>query len=1770
MITISGYRILKQIYESSNSQVYRGTQEVDNQPVILKLLRAEYPSPERIRQYKLEYEVVRSLNLDSVVRAYDLQPYKNTFAIIFEDFGGDSLRCLMNDYGWTVSLDQFFNIAIQITESLGDLHSVNIIHKDINPSNIVFNPETNELKLIDLGISTVLSRETMTLRNLNVLEGTLAYMSPEQTGRMNRALDYRTDFYSLGVTFYELLANRLPFDVQDAMELVHCHIAKQPIPLHKIDPEIPKTVSRLIMKLMAKTAEERYQSALGIKADLEICLKQLRTNGLIVEFPLASNDISDKFQIPQKLYGREDEINHLLTAFEQTSQGNTEIIVVAGYAGVGKSALVNEFHRLMTAQKGNFVTGKFDQYQRNTPYYALSQALNEFCNQLLAESSEKLEEWKQKILNAVGNNGQVLIDVIPHLEFIIGPQPDVASVGPKEAQNRFNLVFQNFIKAISQSDRPLVLFIDDLQWADIASLALLKTIIVDQESKYLLIVGAYRDNEVNVTHPLIEMLEDIKKIAPKKLSFIQVNNLSIENINNLVSDALSCSLTYSRPLTELVYEKTQGNSFFTAEFLKTLYAEALLTFERKKRKWQWNVAQIQAKNITDNVVELMANKIDKLEESTQTALQLAACIGNTFDLATLSIISQDQETDILARIFPAIKQGFLVPLDSKYKLIENSSNRDEIAREVKFKFQHDRVQQAAYSLIADTQKKSTHLKIGRLLLASTIKEELETNVFDIVNHLNKGLQLVNDDREKIQFAELNLMAGQNAKTSNAYTSASKYLDMGLRLLPESSWNTEYDLTLNLYVEQVETQYLNVNFEQAEKLAEIVLNYARTVLEKVRVYETKIQFYTAQNQMKVALNIGLHVLNILGIELAENAPEDLIIETLYKLPAMTDPIQRAAMQILMAIVPPAYLANPGFFPKIIFTMLGISNKHGNSPPAVFAYSSYGLLLCGSMGNIELGYRFGKLALWILEAFDAREIKCRGHYIFNSLIRHWKEPEREATTSLQKAIHIGLETGDITYACFASVDYCSNIFLIGEPLEFVSHEQEKYITLIQTLKQEFPLYYAKIWGQLTLNFTDASADRKCLLGPLFNEIEMLPVLQQANNLTALLSAYLSKIILNYFFRNYAEAILNADLVEKYEYAVVGLFTSTQNSFYFSLALLALYPTAESKKQTEYLEKIILLQRNLAMWAENAPMNFQHKYMLVEAEKARVLEKFSEATIFYEQAIKGAKESGYIHEEALANELAAEFYLNRGLEKVAQVYLLDAHYGYIRWQATAKVKDLEERYPQWFNKSSSAIAKPSPTTSDSGKTAAAALDLESVLKASQALSEEIVLDTLLAKMIKIVIENAGAEKGYLILDKSGQWSIEAEGRLDFEDTVVLQSIRLQTLAETAFPKSILNYVARTRANIVLNNASHEGHFTQDSYVVAHRPKSILTTPIVNHGKLIGMLYLENNLTTGAFTCDRIEVLKLLCSQVAISLENALLYSTLEKANQQLEDYSHTLEKKVEERTKELKAAQKQIIAREKLASLGALTAGIAHEIRNPLNFVKNYAEGSIELTDEAIEAVEQQAEYLDEEAFESLKEILVDVRENAAIINEHSQRAENIIKSMVQHARTESGDRKPSDVNDILDRAVQFAYHGIRARNDRFNLHIETNYDRTIEHLSLAISDISRAFINLIDNACYAIASKINENEASFVPMLWIQTCNCSDIVEIHIRDNGPGIAPEIREKIFHPFFTTKPTGEGTGLGLSLTHDIIVEQHGGTITVETAVGKYAEFTITLPKTI
>ncbi|MBE8966131.1 AAA family ATPase [Nostocales cyanobacterium LEGE 12452] len=1511
-VNIPGYKVSEELYNGSRTLVYRAVRETDLLPVVIKLLKNPYPSFSELLSFRNQYTIAKNLNSSLIVQSYSLQAYQNGYALVMEDFGGTSLKNYLLKNNIT-SLQEFLKIAIVLCDILNLLYHERIIHKDIKPSNILINPETKQVKLIDFSIASLLPRETQSFVNPNVLEGTLAYISPEQTGRMNRGIDYRTDFYSLGVTFYELLTDELPFHSNEPMELVHSHIAKLPEKLSsRTEKEIPQVLCEIVMKLMAKNAEDRYQSALGLKFDLENCLEQLQETGEILSFEIAQRDVCDRFIIPDKLYGREAEVENLLQAFDRISLGATEMMLVAGFSGIGKTAIVNEVHKPIVRQRGYFIKGKYDQFQRNIPFSAFVQAFRDLIGQLLSETDEQLAQWKDKILSALGDNSQVLIEVIPELEQILGKQPAAPELNGSAAQNRFNLLFLKFIAVFTTPEHPLVMFLDDLQWADSASLKLIQVLMSPSEVGYLFIIGAYRDNEVFPAHPLMLRLEEMKK-AEATVNTLTLNPLSQTHINDLIVDTLSCSTVLALPLTELIYQKTKGNPFFATQFLKALHEDRQIVFNYERGYWECDIAQITARSLTDDVVEFMEQQLQKLSSKTQQILKLAACIGNRFDLNTLAIVSEQSAVDVADVLWKALQEGLILPQSEVYKFYLSheraDKNTDNIEENVTYRFLHDRVQQAAYSLIPDDQKQTIHYQIGQLLLQQISPEARVDRIFEIVNQLNYGTALIGEQTQRNELAQLNLITCRKARTATAYQAAREYAVVGLSLLGEDAWQQQYEMTLAFHELAAEVAMLCGDFETMEKFIDLVTEQAHSLLEQVNVYRIRIQAKTSQRQLSEVLAIGIKLLQQLGVTIAESpTPADIqqsiqeineligdrqIADFVY-LPVMTDANKIAITQIASSIMAAAYTCGSLLYPLLATLLVKLFLRHGNISVSATNYTCYSLVLC-NMQNIDLAAQFGQLALNVAAKFDDKASKLEVFFLLGNFILHRKSHLKEMLPLLSESYTLGLEVGNLEYAGYAVHNFCLISFWCGQPLANLEEDTRTYYHALVQLKQLGAANYCLIDWQVISNLLGLAKHPTILSGSAFQETEFIPLLQSANDIYGLYIFYSYKLMLCFLFGKVEPA--NNYAFECRNYFMSGAGTVAEPAFYFydSLVALALLSQPSSEVST-VLERVAENQTKLQHWAHHAPMNHQHKVDLVEAEKCRVLGQKCTAIELYDRAILGAKENEYIQEEALANELAAKFYLNWDKEKIAQIYMQEAYYCYARWGAKAKVADLEKRYPQLLasilqqTRSTlstyetifalgSVTSISSPTSSGS---ASVALDLAAILKASHTISGEIELEKLLSSLLRIVIENAGADKCVLMLLRDDRLLIKGS-ITEGSEPVVLQRLAVEDSQD--IPLKLIYKVKHNRQTVVLINAIADPNLANDPYIMRQQPKSILCSPILHQGKLLGILYLENNLVTGAFTSDRVELLNLLCAQAAISLENARLYERSLEYSQQLE---------------------------------------------------------------------------------------------------------------------------------------------------------------------------------------------------------------------------------------------------------------------------------------------
>jgi len=1475
----SGY-VLESLRESPDFTLYRGRQNGNSSPVLVIALTAEPLLPQGLRRLEHEYSLAAELDPAWAVKPLALARHEGRMILVLQDPGGEPLdRTLEQGQGQPLDLTRVLRVAIGLTTALGQMHRHGLVHKDIKPANVLVDEDGN-VRLTGFGIASRLPREHQSPIPPEIIAGTLAYMAPEQTGRMNRSTDARSDLYSLGITLYQMLTGALPFVAADPLEWVHCQIACQPIPpADRV--AVPEPLSAITMKLLAKNAEERYQTAAGLEADLRQCLAEWQSHGRIDPFPLGAHDSSDRLLIPEKLYGREREIDALLASFDRVvAQGTPEFVLVSGYSGVGKSSVVNELHKALVPKRGLFASGKFDQYKRDIPYATLAQAFRTLVRQILVKNEAEVDQWRSALREAVGPNGQVIISLIPEVEFIIGKQPPVPDLPPQEAQNRFQMVFRHFLGVYARPEHPLTLFLDDLQWLDAATLLLLGDLLTRSEVRNLLLIGAYRDNEVSPSHPLMRTLEAMHT-SGARMQEIVLGPLALDDVSRLVADTLHCGREGAQPLAKLVHEKTGGNPFFAIQFLTALAEERLLAFNLASATWIWDLERIRSKGYTDNVVDLMIGKVKRLPDETQGALQQLACLGNVAEIGTLALVHEKSEEGIHAALWDAARTGLIYRQESSYM------------------FLHDRIQEAAYALIPEGERAVAHLRIGRMLASRAVPAEVEDKIFEVVNQFNHGATLLTDSDEKTEVARLDLRAGRKAKTSAAYASACAYFAAGMALLEDQDWASQYELMFSLWLERAESEFLTGNFEQAGQLIEELLQRGTSKVDRAAVYRLKIQLQIAKGEYPQAVGTALACLRLFGIELpAHPNPEQVQaeyetvwrnlegrpVENLLDLPLMTDPELQAAMAVLRWLLEAAYAIGPQLFCLILCRMVNISLLHGTSSPFAYALGWFGTILLPEFHRYGEGYRFTRVACELAEKHGFMADRA-ATYLALGMIACWTQPVATAMDFSRTAIRTATETGSLSIACYSILITLFVLLLRNDPLDSVWRESERGLHFtrkagfrnIADMLVSQQRFLAAMQGRTATfsTFSDTEFDEAA-----FEE-------QFTGNPSPLTTClyWILKLKARLLSGHYVEALAAADKAKAMLWAAPGQISLLDYFYYTALTMAALYEKASADEQSRWRESLTAHREQLREWAETYPPTFADKHALVSAEIARLEGRAFDAMQLYEQAIQSAHENGFVQNEALAYEVAARFYVGRGFQTFAHVYLCKARNCYDRWGALGKVKQLGELYPHLHDE-----RLPASTTSTI-RTPVRQLDVEAVVKAAQALSSEILLPKLIETLLRIAVEHAGAERGLLILLRGEEPQIEAEATTGPGGTQV--TMRHTAVTTSDLPRSALHYVIRTRERVVLDDASVGNLYSEDEYVRAKLARSVLCLPIVKQTKLVGVLYLENNLTPCAFTSDRVAVLEMLASQAAISLENASLYSDLQRGEAFLaqgQSISHT----------------------------------------------------------------------------------------------------------------------------------------------------------------------------------------------------------------------------------------------------------------------------------------
>ncbi len=1502
---VPGYEILERIYQSGVHVLYRARRIENKEEVIIKTCADKYPKKEDLLEIQREYRIGSQLKIEGVIKYYDLVPYGlGNLAVIMERFGISLHDYVSKFENQIIPLNKFYPLAIRLVQICGNIHVKKIVHKQIEPSNILIDPVSEEVVIVDFGAASELSREY--LENVSfskLLKGNLPYLSPEQTGRINREIDYRSDFYSLGMTFYEILNGQLPFQANDPLEWVHSIISRDPMPLHESNPRVPHKLSEIITKLISKNAENRYQSAYGLIKDLEKCRESLDKGHHDFSFDIAEFDVSRKFKIPQKLYGREEEVEKLESYFSRSSDGSIEFCLVSGYSGVGKTALVKELRRSIVKKNGHFIRGKFEQFRQNAPYVAVGNAFSDLMRQLLGESENRLKSWQKKIKQSLGSNAQLMVDLIPELQIVIGEQEVVPELSLEESQNRFLMLFVNFVKVFAAEDHPLVIFLDDLQWSDVPTLKLINRLVTANDLGYLFVIGAYRDNEIDTTHPLNLTLREIQ--SNRFVENLSLSPLDLEATTQLTRDTLLADPTRSKELSRVFYEKTGGNPFFTIELLKNLKYKEVIYFNVEKACWDWDIKAIKDEDYSDNVIDILVNSQSRLSPSSQRSLQLAACIGTTFDLNTLSIIEGRSTDKTGARLYDALRFNMIVPLDESYKYIGAQESDLEqlesgIVSELNpvYKFQHDRVQQAAYSQIPIEERKELHLSIGRLILKHSSKEVQEERLMDIVGHLNQGRHLITAKQERGVLARLNLSAGIKAMQSSAYESAVGYLRIGNEILGEDAWKEDYQLAWELNNELQQAFYLAGDWKNADTWSSILLEYSKTPIEKGLILASRTRQYSTTQRMKESIQAAHEGLFILGFEFASDPGTSDVeqevkrvyenlqgrpISSLINLPEMTDQKARIANQLLMEIFPAAFLSGSGqMFPYLVLKSVNIALKYGNSIESAFAYVAYAMLLCGFFNDPAQGYEYGRLGVNLSEKLGDISLKARIIYVYTMFVHHWSNHWSSMTPWFRNGIETGYQSGDLLYLAYSAQD-C----IIWDPkldLETASEEHRRLLEIVEECEYQDSLDSGTLFLQMQLNFQGLTKSKYSLTNDDFDENQCIEGMYERHFMTGISNYHIYKAEIHLMYNDAVGAFEHILEQEKLMASVIALPQVVRFHIVSFLVRSMLLPTLKPEDQELYLGVMHDSLKKVSGWASHCRENFEHLRLHMEAFLESFKGNVNTALSLYEQAIKTAKEYGFLRDEAMANEMAGRLLLGLGLPKAADGYLQEAQYLYYRWGAHRKVEDMEQNY-QVFDGSVS-YGKEQSYGSGSKKPGAKGkevvhtdlLDISSVLKASQLISGELVLEKLLKATLSVLIENAGAQKGFLVEQREKRIIIRAYFE-PHKDTEHREQVSEGSEQEHQLPLSLINTAIRTNKPVVIDNTDELNPFSSDPYLKKSESRSMMCVPLPLHGKWPIAVYLENNITYGAFTEERVQVIKLLASQASVSMENARIYERQEK---------------------------------------------------------------------------------------------------------------------------------------------------------------------------------------------------------------------------------------------------------------------------------------------------
>ncbi|MBR0697375.1 AAA family ATPase [Bradyrhizobium lablabi] len=1792
--------------------------------VLMVTLTREHPSSTSRDRLAHEYALKDELEGDWAVRPLALIRERGRTVLMLEDPAGEPLDRLL---GAPMELGRFLRLATGIAAALIRMHRRGLVHKDLKPANIVVNP-AGEVRFTGFGIASRLSRERQAFEPPETLAGTLAYMAPEQTGRMNRSIDSRSDLYALGVTLYQMLTGTLPFTAAGPMEWVHCHVARQVKPPAERIAGVPDIVSAIVMKLLAKTPEERYQTAAGLRRDLQRCLAAWEARGRIEHFGIGKSDMPDRLLIPEKLYGREREIDSLLTSFARIGgSGMPELVLISGPSGIGKSALVQELHTALVPSGGFFASGKFDQLRRDIPYATLAQAFQSLIRHLLAKSDADLAPWRDALREALDPLGQLMVDLVPELRLIIGDQPPVPEASPQDAQRRFQLVVRRFIGVFAQPSHPLALFVDDLQWLDVATWEMLEELLTRSDLRHLLLVGAYRHDEIDGEHPLKRKLETIRH-ASASIREISLGPLALDGAEQLTADTLHCEPAQAAPLAQLMQEKTGGNPFFLIQFLRALAEEKLLTFDHQKASWSWDLARIHAKGYTENVVDLMVGKLGGLPGEARQALVGLACLGSSAAPTTLARALGTSEKQVHADLRGAVRLQLIELVDGCYRFV------------------HDRVHEAAYTLQPDEDKPALHLRIGTALAAHVVPDETSETVYLVAGQLNRGIAATTSEAERRQIIAINLSAGRRARNAAAYSAAIAYLEVARKLLGDEAHPHCSETAFAVALLRAECEFLVGHLDNADAQLLLLSQSCPNVHASSEVTRLRSKLYSVQGQLTRAVAVGLEFLRLVGIdwrphptdpEVDEEGSrlrmlaEQLSDDQLHAIPPATDPDHRATMAVIADLVTPALLTDLNLSHLVIMGSARLTLQHGTSESSCYPLACTFSVLYNRYADPKLGLRLAQFGVSLANrqpqlAFSGRTIAVFGYYV-----TPWVQPLRSGLPFVRRGRDIVSATGDLAWVAWLHWTATSIRLFCGDPLHEVYKDTEQGVAFAEDAGFELPAANSSTQRDLALSLI--GRDKESSFG-VPGPTERHP-LEASCPQTACLH-YVTQMQAHVVAGHYGTALEFAARADRLFRSVRAYLELVEYRFYAALAHAAACDTSPPDRHELHAGSLRQHHHELTIRCARVPANFGDRLTLLAAEIARIEGRTLDAERLYEEAITLARDAGFVQIEAIAAECAARFYEARGIRTAALSYLANASDCYLRWGAGAKVRQLEELYPHLREREFA------PSAMRTIGAPVEQLDLATVLKVSEAVSGEIVLEKLIETLLRTAIEHAGADRGLLLLPRGSELRVHAEA------TIGSASVRIDLcdlpISTAELPESLVLYTARTQESVILGDISERGTFSGDQYMRRKRTRSALCLPLIKQGKTVAVLYLENSLAAGVFTPARIAILKFLASEAATSIENARLYreiseresrirrlvdaniigicifnrsgdivdancSFLETLGYNQEDLSagqlrwndltppewrdrtsraqtemektgaakpfekelfrkdgervpvlvgaaafdedrdqgvvfvldlserRRAEVEVRESERRYREVQMELAHANRVAVMGQLTASIAHEVNQPNTAVVASVQAALRWLDRRPPELEQ------------VRGALARVEQNAIRASEVIGRIRDIIKKA-----------PPKKDRIAINRVIREVVELTQAEAARHNVLVQTSFAADLPEVIGDRVELQQVAVNLIVNAIEAM-SGTTERARELV----IRTTQADrDGVLVAMMDSGPGLPPTTFERLFDPFYTTKPGGIGVGLSICRS---IIAAHGGRLWASANVPHGAVFQFTLP---